>query len=298
MSTQAIAAEPFCKEDQLWSGLQFAVSYEDEFAHEQQAAGDRVHLHDGVWWRDMRYGFCQPCFPLRAVDHRQARPNFLRSPAGFMHAAAPGSPSNGTFRMIMREGMQEYSLQQLDRRKRNVVRSAITRLEVRPVTRLDDLIGDGYEVYASWRERTGWGTDKRERPVYEHWITSAFRRRNRTVLGAYCQGKLVAFMLPCAVHNAAFISYIASHSDALWAYPNDALYHAFLCIARQTPGVEVANMGTVSSKATLDKFKLCYGQVKEMPCYSWINPAVRLVAGKRMSQRYPWLNGGARSSEN
>jgi hypothetical protein len=296
MGTQAIQTETRCKEDLLWSGLNFAVSDEDEFAHEQQAAGDRVHLHNGVWWRDIRYGFCQPCFPLQAVDRRQVRPRFLRSPAGYMHAAAPGSPSNGTFRMIMREGMQEYSLQQLDRRKRNVVRSAITRLEVRPVTKLEDLTGAGYDVYVSWRERTAWGADKSQRSVYQAWITSAFRRPNRIVLGAYCKQKLVAFMLPCAVRSVAFISYIASHSDALWAYPNDALYHAFLCIARQTPGIELANMGTVSSKATLDKFKLFYGKVKETPCYTWINPAVRLLLGRRMQQRYPWLDSRAQLS--
>ncbi|HUK24535.1 MAG TPA: GNAT family N-acetyltransferase [Terriglobales bacterium] len=289
MSSETVLVEPICKEDRLWSGLQFTVTGEEEFARQQEAAGDRVHLHDGVWWRELRSGFCQPCFCFREVDHRQARPQFLRSAAGYMHVAAPGSPANGTYRLIVREGMQEYSVRQLERRKRNVVRSAIARLQVRPVTRLEDLTGDGYEVYVSWRERTGWGNDKSQRSIYEAWITSAFLRSKRLVLGAYCDDKLVGFMLPAAVRNVAFISYIASHSDALWAYPNDALYHAFLCVARQTPGIEIANMGTVSTKASLDRFKLCYGTVKELPCYSWLNPAVRAFFGRRMAERYPWL---------
>jgi Acetyltransferase (GNAT) domain len=289
MSSRTVLNEPLCKEDRLWSGLSFAVTDEEEFAREQETAGDRTHLHGGVWWRELRKGFCQPCFCFREVDHRQARPQFLRSPAGFMHVAAPGSPANGIYKLIVREGMQEYSLQQLERRKRNVVRSAIARLQVRPVTSLEDLTGDGYEVYVSWRERTGWGTNKSQRSVYESWITSAFRRSKRLVLGAYCDDKLVGFMLPAAVRNVAFISYIASHSDALWAYPNDALYHAFLCVARQTRGIDTANMGTISTKASLDRFKLCYGTVKELPCYTWLNPAVRVLFKRRMSERYPWL---------
>jgi hypothetical protein len=277
------------REDQIWAGLRFNVTDEEEFAREQESAGDRVHFHDGIWWRQLRYGFCQPCFCFREVDHREARPHFGRSPAGYMHVAAPTSPANGVYRAILREGMQQYSLQQLERRKRNVVRAAIDRVEVRPVTKLEDLLGDGYEVYVSWRERTGWGTNKSQRSVYEAWITSSFRRSKRLILGAYCDEKLVGFMLPAAVRNTALISYIASHSDALWAYPNDALYHAFLCVARQTPGIEMANMGTVSTKASLDRFKLCYGVVKELPCYTWINPAVNVLLGRRMNERYPWL---------
>jgi hypothetical protein len=284
-----LKTELACREDLLWSGLCFAVTDEDECAREQETAGDRVHLRSGVWWRDLRYGFCQPCFSLREVDHRVVRPLLVRSPAGYMHVAAAGSPVNSVCRMILRERMQQYSLQQVDKKKRNEVRSGLARLEVRPVTHLEDLTGDGYEVYLSWRERTTWGSDKTRRSVYEAWITRAFRRPKRIVLGAYREGKLVAFMLPSAVYNVASISYIASHSDALSAYPNDALYHAFLCIARQTPGIEIANFGPISSKATLDKFKLHYAQVKEMPSYTWINPAVRVLVGRRLNQRYPWL---------
>jgi len=293
MNSSPLQTRPTRREDLIWSGLTFAVTDEEEFAREQESAGDRVHFSNGVWWRDLRFGFCQPCFCFREVDHRQARPYFGRCAAGFMHVAAPGSPTNGTYRVIVREDMKQYSLQQLERRKRGVVRAAITRVEVRPVTDINDLTGDGYEVYISWRERTGWGSNKSQRAVYEKWITSAFRRSKRLVLGAYCDDKLVGFMLPAAVRNVAFISYIASHSDALWAYPNDALYHAFLCIARQTPGIEVANMGTISTKASLDRFKLCYGTVKELPCYAWINPALQMLFGRRLSERYPWLTKAA-----
>ena len=38
-------------EDQLWSGIQFDVVEEEDLARQQAVGGDRVHQHDGVWWR-------------------------------------------------------------------------------------------------------------------------------------------------------------------------------------------------------------------------------------------------------
>ena len=284
-----LEAPPLCREDALWSGLDFTVADEETFAREQQAAGDSVHFHRGVWWRGLRYGFCQPCFPLRLIDHRDAWPHGLRAPLGFMHLARPGSPANAVYRSIAREQVHAYSLQQVDKKRRNLVRSALSRLEVRPVQSLAELAAEGYQVYRSWRERTGWGRSKARPQVFSSWITSAFRRPRRFVLGAYLEDKLVAFMLPCAAHNVAFVSFVASHSSALWAHPNDALYHAFLCIARQTPGITTADMGPASSKPSLDKFKLDYGAIRQSPCYVWMNPAVRLLVGSHIKQRYPWL---------
>lgn len=290
MSSPDTTTATFFAEDQLWAGLQFHVTDEAGFAEEQGTAGDRVHFHSNVWWRELRYGFCQPCFPFRAVDCRNARPQALRSIAGFTHLAAPGSLSNGVYRTIVNDDVKRYSLRQFrSGRQRTKIRAGLTSVEVRPVTQLEDLIVDGYGVYASWRERTGWGADKRDRAVYEDWITRAFHRPRRIVLGAYQNDKLVAFMLPAAVCHVASLSFIASHTDALEAHPNDALYHAFLCIARQTLGIEIANFGTTSSKPTLDEFKLRYGKVKEFPSYTWINPAIRLVFKRQIARRYPWL---------
>jgi hypothetical protein len=291
--TNAAEDVSLAREDLVWSGLRFNAVDEEAFAREQEAVGDLVHFHHGVWWKRLKPGFCQPCFLFRGIDHRECWPQRARSPLGFMHIAAPGSPANSVYRMIGREQVQTYSLRQADKKRRNLVRAAMARLEVRPVTQLSDLTQDGYEAYVSYRERTGWGRDKSRRAVFEPWIAKAFRRPNRIVLGAYLADKLVAFMLPCAARDVAFVSFIAAHSDALWAHPNDALYHAFLCIARQTPGIQLADMGPTSSKATLDSFKLHYGQVRELPCYTWVNPAVNVLLGWHMRQRYPWLNQAA-----
>lgn len=279
-------------EDQLWSGLQFHIVDEEELAHQQAVGGDRVHKHTGVWWRELKFGFCQPCFVYAEVDSREACPNQLRSPAGYMHVATPGSPTNLAFRTYVRENLSEYSVQTLGKWRRRTVRRVLASLTVRPVESLGDLLGPGYEVYASWHTRVGWGADKTRRSTYNAWITRVFHQPNQMVLGAYRKdGTLVAFMLPKAVRHVVTPSFVASHTDALSESPNDALYHAFLSIARQTRGLAIAGFGPVSTKMSLDKFKLAYCEIRESPAYLWLNPMLRIFAGNLLRRRYPWIAG-------
>lgn len=281
--------QPLYPEDQLWSGLAFDVVDEDELADQFAAGGDRVHKHSGVWWRELKFGFCMPCFSYAEIDHRKVTPHPLKSPAGYIHVAETGSPSNMTYRTYVRDDLSHYCLQALGKWRRRTVRRVLASLEVRPVQNLQDLLGPGYEVYVSWHTRVCWGADKSRRSDYEAWITRVFRQPRQMVLGAYKQGVLIAFMLPKAVRHVATPSFVASHSDFLSASPNDALYHAFLSIARQTPGITLAGFGPVSTKESLDKFKLAYCSIHEAPSYLWLNPVVRLLAGDRIRRKYPWI---------
>ena len=289
------ATEPLqlCREDLLWSGLSLQILSEEELARRQGAVEDKVHFHRGVWWRQARLFFWMPCHTHSRVDHRESWPHPLRALAGFMHLAAPGTPSNGIYRAIIREDLTNYTIRSLSKDRRYFVRKALGHLNVRQVKNLHELITDGYEVYVSWRQRVQWGRDKSERAVFEAWMRRDFRQPKCFVLGAYSGNKLIAFMLPKVVGNAAMLSYVASHSDFLKYFPNDALFHAFLCIARQTPGVATADFGPVSSKASLDQFKLHYSSIKEFPSYTWINPLVRPMFNKWIRPRYPWLCGDA-----
>ena len=280
----------FAPEDLLWSGLQFDVVDEEELARQQAVGGDRVHKHAGVWWRELKLGFSQPCFVYSEIDNTEAHPSPLRSMLGYMHVAAPHSPANLTFRTYVRENIPEYSIRTLGKWRRRTIRRVLNALTVRPVEDINDLLGAGYDVYVSWHTRVGWGSDKTNRSVYSSWITRVFHQPHQMVLGAYRKDdRLVAFMLPKAVRHVATPSFIASHSDALPEGPNDALYHAFLCIARQSPGITMAGFGPVSTKASLDTFKLAYFQVREAPAYLWLNPVVRLIANDLLRRRYPWL---------
>lgn len=280
------------EEDYLWTGLTLPILSEEELAWQQRENGDKVRFHRGVWWRQVRPTFCLPCQIYRTVNHDASWPLPLDSLAGFMHLAARDSPSNSIYRSIARDSVGKYSLLQLSLKPRHNVRKALRRLKVRPVERLEMFLKDGLAVYRNWHERVHWGRDKSDPSRFESWIGRVFRHAKKLVLGAYCGDKLVAFMLPYATGNASTTAFIASHGDFLRSYPNDALYHAFLCLSRQTPGIQMADLGSLCSKPTLNEFKLHYGAIKETPSYVWINPLVRHVAWPWLRQRYPWLQAG------
>jgi hypothetical protein len=205
-----------------------------------------------------------------------------------MHLAADGAPSNATFPAIVRDDVSSYRLANLSKYRRHNVRRAVHKVQVRPVEDLRVLLSDGYEVYVSWHERVHWGRNK-GRQEYKTWITREFQQPKNLALGAYCGDKLVAFTFSNACGETAMLNFAVSHSDYMDTYANDLLYHALLSIARQTPGIERFSFGPASSKGSLDHFKLHYAMVKSLQAYVWLNPIVRVTAGKYLARRYPWL---------
>ena len=281
-----------CPEDLLWSGLSFPVLSEEELARSLGAAEDRVHYHRGVWWKQVlptKPFFCVPCVRLTQVDHEESWPHPLCALGGFMHSSKPNAPTNGKYRAIVYEQVANYSISDLSRQVRQKVRRALPYVEVRVVDNLNDLLVDGYEVYVSWHNRVQWGQDKTGRGLFHGWIVRASRQKGFFPLGAYVGDKLVAFLLPHAVNGVAAIEFLASHSSFLKFRINDLLMHAFLCIARQTPDLGMADLGAVSAKASLNEFKLHYGVMREFASYTWINPLVRTFAIRWIRRRYPWL---------
>lgn len=284
------------REDLLWAGLSFPVLNEEELARQHAAVEERVHFHRGVWWRRAGPCFFFPSFALAEVDHRESWPHPVRALAGFTHLSSPNSPCNGVYRALVREDVTKYSLASLSQYRRHNVRRALARLTVRVLENLHDLIEDGYEVYLSCHRRIQWGTDRGDRQAFGRWITKAFKQPKDFILGAYKEDKLVAFMFTNVVERVASVCYVASHSGFLKCFPNDALFHAFLCIARQTRGVETAWFGPISTDRSLDQFKLHYTSIKQFPSYTWINPLVRPLFNRWIRPKYPWLHGQAAQS--
>lgn len=276
-------------EDLLWEGLSFPILTGEELAKEHAADGYRVHFHNGVWWTEVKPFFSMPCDIHTHVDQINSRPRLDYALGGYMHLSAPNSYTNAIYKLITSENVMHYSISNLSRNRQRHVRHGLSNLKVRPVERLEQLLTDGHEVYLSWHQRAKWGADKTNRPRFEAWITRVFHQPKKIILGAYRGNKLIAFMLPNAVGNTACPCFVASRTDCLSYGPNDALFHAFLCIARQTKGVHSANLGTLCSKPSLNHFKLHYGDLKSLSSYVWINPMIRPIVHRWMTRRYPWL---------
>lgn len=275
-------------EDKLWEGLTFEILDNAELPAQHSAGGDEVHQHRGVWWKQVNRFFCVPCSTYELIDSSESWPEWQRSMAGYMHLCKPGTPSNTIFRAIGNDDLKNYSINSLNS-KRNIkdVRRAVSNVAIRPIGK-DILLSKGRAVFDSWHQRVNWGRD-RKGDTFLQWVDRVCDRPKRMNLGAFVGDELVAFMLPYATGHVVRISFIASHTDYLKFRPNDALYHALLSIGRQTPGITMAHFGPVCGKPTLNEFKLRFGRICEFPAYTKLNPLLKLVAGQRILERYPWL---------
>ena len=287
-SSEALAALELAPEDQLWDGLAFPVMDKDEMPLQHTAGGDLVHFHRGVWWKQLNRFFCMPCSLFEAVDPQESWPDPRHALAGYMHLCAKGAESNATYPAIVNDEVKGYSVKRLaSKRKSGMIRGAANKLTVRPLAP-QELIRDGYEVYVSWHRRVAWGRDRTPESFAE-WVRRACSTPKQMLLGACVDARLVAFMLPYATGHVVAPSFLASHTEYLGYRPNDVLYHAMLCIARQTPGITMADFGPVCSKTSLNEFKLRFGRLREFPAYARVHPLLRLFAAERMRVRYPWL---------
>jgi hypothetical protein len=206
-----------------------------------------------------------------------------------MHLAADGTQANGIYRAIVRENPARYSISSFSKDRRYFIRRGLEHFNVRPVERVEDLLKDGYDVYASWSRRTGWATGQ-ESQKFNAVISRCFQQSRCLALGAYIGNKLAAFVLPCRVGNVVMVSFLASHSDHLKCFPNDALFHSLLSIARQSTGVDVVFFSGMSIAPSQNAFKLHYGTIKQFPSYTWINPVMRPIFDKWVRPRYPSLS--------
>ena len=288
LHSEAPAIPELVPEDQLWAGLTFPVMEASEVPAQHTAGGDPVHFHRGVWWKHLNRFFCMPCSLFERIDPRESWPDPRHALAGYLHLCPEGAESNATYPAIVDDTVKQYSVKGLaSKRRSGMIRGALAHVTVRPVS-VDELARDGYEVYVSWHERVLWGRD-RTRESFREWVLRACSSPKQMALGAFANNRIVAFVLPYATGEVVALSFLASHTDYLKLRPNDVLYHALLCIARQTPGITMADFGPVCSKDSLNDFKLRFGRRREFPAYAKINPVLRLFAAERMRVRYPWL---------
>ncbi len=288
LKSEAPAPLELAAEDLRWQGLTFPVMEASEMPAQHTAGGDQVHYHRGVWWKQLNRFFCMPCSTFTEIDPRESWPDPRFARAGYMHLCPEGVESNATYPAIVNDEVKSYSVKRLaSKRKSGMIRGAVANVAVRPVS-LEELLREGQDVYVSWHERVGWGRD-RSGYGFREWVMRACSSPKQMVLAAFVDGKMAAFMLPYATGHVVAPSFLASHTDYLKHRPNDVLYHAMLCIARQTPGITMADFGPLCGKESLNEFKLRFGRLREFPAYARIHPLLRLFAADRVRARYPWL---------
>lgn len=235
-----------------------------EYIAARQAAGFALHLHDDVWWEQVRRGYCKPAILFESVDPERQAPSRRKVALGYTHRVPPGARQSGAWHaMIMRQPkIAEFSLQSVDAKRRNSIRKGLGCTEVRLVHDLSGHRKDMTEIAISTaiRNKRGYPPAYYEEKNDEWWSGITRGAAYTEFWCAFHEGRIIAYFAVQVAGHRAIIDGAKSMTEFLHANPNDALVYTFLesCKARGTVN-EIFYGHWSEDKASLNRFKESFG---------------------------------------
>lgn len=237
---------------------------EQEYAEQEQSMGARVHLHRGVWWREVYPFYYKPVFEVRELSLGESSPSAWRSLLGYSHVVKQPASGNRSMEYMVMSGVDlaSFALNKLRDAKRAQVRKGLRSLTIRELEAADPVLEDLRAINIAQANRqqakSGFGlaadyyTQHRREWEDEHRRLFALPKRGKW--GAFAEGKLVAYAVAFIVADTGFISAVKSHTDYLHLCSNDALYFTFLESLRAT-GMCTRVFNGAPSIPSLNRFK-------------------------------------------
>ncbi len=265
---------------------------------EELVAGDssvesRFHYSKGVWWREVKPFFYQPAFFMERVVPHGGAPKPWLALGGYYHMVPDGCPANGSMVVVEVDDPGAYRLEAQSRSARRTIKRALATLRLRPITRLEDLLVYGYEVYQSWEERTAGLRVKRSSfKIYKHWIEREFHQAHAMILGAYLDGRLIGYLMGRAVQGVLELTKNVNDSRYWQFSASSALIYAWIRAAANNREIHKVTMGLKSHKPSLEEYKMRLGASHvSYPAYIHLRPLVRPLVERFMPQEYHRLMG-------
>jgi hypothetical protein len=167
----------------------------------------RFHFADGTWWLQVKPFFYRPASMMDRVTPHRRTPKPWLALGGYYHMVPDGASGNGTIVVNEIPNLTEYQLDGLPKKVRYDIRKGLATLQIRRVSKLTDLLVDGYQIYLAWERRMGNVRVKRSRHgTFCRWITRVFHHPYNLVLGAYCENRLVSYVFAQAVDMRTSLS--------------------------------------------------------------------------------------------
>ncbi len=277
---------------------------EQEFVEQLRRAGERVHLHREVWWRERAPFYWRPVLELKPVEPGSSGPAFWQGVGGYAHTVPPECADRANHQMVQmlyeREGEALFSLESISGKKRNQVRKGLRCCEVRRLETIEEHFEDLREINISARRRTGVGRPEtyyteRERE-WKARMRALFKLEGRSWWGAFVDRHLVGYYYCYAVEETLIIDTAKVHSDALPLNATDALLFTLMEDALNRENCSRIDYGGwTPDDSTLTEFKSKYGFVaRRFPAYRWFSLPGRAVRGLREWRRRSAIAGETR----
>lgn len=272
------------------SGASLVPLTEGELAQQLRCSGVRVTSHLGRYWRQARPGFYVPVHLLARLKAKEANKpaicylGFKTSLSDEDKAAA-----NCTIAVNVLPNLRSYDANCLSSNRRYQLRRCNKEVDI--VMKDASLLQDqGYEIYVSARQRTGFGKALSRRE-YDDSLQAIFGAK-RIVLGGMVANRLGGYLTAYAVGEVAYIQSVVLASEALKTHIGTGLTFEFVQICRRSSQVQHLVHGTPARDDTLTRYKESMGfSVMQVPALLRMTPAVDKALRWLAPHRYQrlWL---------
>lgn len=220
-------------------------------------------------------------------------PSSYKALVGYEHMVPAGVNYNAILPVMSVGDIKGYSLERLEKKKRNQIRRGLERIEVKEVSNLNQIIKESYEINISALSRQN-RVAKGYPSNFKKWqkeIQKTFNLPGREMWGAFLKNKLVAYLRSYFVEDTIFITNTMSHTDYLSFYPNDALLFSYILHCKEKRELRTITLGLWCEKQSLNKYKEQMGFRRiDFPLFRYINPLLRPIVSLTRYKHY--LNYG------
>lgn len=262
-----------------------------DYVKQQQALGRRIHEHDGVFWEEVYPFYCKPAFIYKAFEPGTARPARLRSLLGYSHQVDRTENGNRALPIMVleRNRLDNFGIMSLPSKRRTKVRRGLENCVIRAIEDLEPVLEQMREINISQSLRQAKQAGA-EAPVSRYlqeaddWrsqIRREFQQKNRTWIGAFVNGLLIAYIRSYTVEGICVGQHTKAHDDAFQAKAVDALFFEWISSAAADSRCQCIISGS-PLHGSLNDFKENFlFELKYLPYYSssvWlVNTAKRLL---------------------
>lgn len=252
---------------------------EDELADWHRHKGVRVVFHRSRYWRESPPGFFTPVHLLARLTAWEARKPALFC-WGFRASLAEEdkAAANTTIAINALPTLRTYEERSLSSNRRYELRRCHKQVKIVALKGPRLLEDQGYEIYLSARQRTGFGKAW-GRQEYVESVRAIFRTGKIVVLAGVINDRLGGYLVGYAVNDVAYIESLVLASEALKTHIGTGLTFEFVQICRRSSHVRELVHGTPARDEKLTWYKKSMGfVVKEVVALLYISPSVHRAA--------------------
>jgi hypothetical protein len=266
---------------------------ESEYALWRRNHGAKIINSGGRYWEAKPWGFYHAIHWMARMraSEASAPSNLAWGFRTTLHDDDRGI-ANGSMPIHLLTDVENYDISVLSSKKRNKLRNCRKKVNLVQILKPDLLKQQGYQVYRSAQQRTGYGR-KLTLDEFHNIVDGYFNLKNQLVLGGLVNGELGGYVLANALGDTAYINAVNLDSAALSTNIGTCLIYSLVQACRRSGCIRKVVYGQDTPEdrpLTLYKVEMGF-PVVHVPSRVWLAPIFKTIVRHHRPYAYYRLTG-------